>query len=117
MTSMLAGGAKWAIERGFGRIEDLERIEESGCAEDADPAVVSDHARKRQRREMGTLGSGNHYLEVQEVAEIFDAQIAAGYGQVVRAHDPQRFARPRSRSDGIPARWPCGQDYGIDCPT
>jgi tRNA-splicing ligase RtcB len=80
MISMLAGGAKWAVERGFGRREDLDRIEEGGCAEDADPAAVSDHAQKRQRREMGTLGSGNHYLEVQEVVEIFDQNVAAGYG-------------------------------------
>ncbi len=71
MTSMLSGGARWAIERGLGRNEDLERIEERGCAT-GDPAAVSDNARKRQRREMGTLGSGNHYLEIQEVAEIFD---------------------------------------------
>ena len=60
MTSMLSGGARWAIERGLGRSEDLERIEEHGCATGGDPAAVSDNARKRQRREMGTLGSGNH---------------------------------------------------------
>jgi tRNA-splicing ligase RtcB len=80
MTAMLAGGARWAIERGHGRREDLERIEEHGCMAGADPAVVSDHARKRQRREMGTLGSGNHYLEVQEVAEIFDGAAANAFG-------------------------------------
>jgi tRNA-splicing ligase RtcB len=70
MTAMLAGGAAWALERGWGRADDLERIEERGRCEGADPAAVSNHARKRQRREMGTLGSGNHYLEVQEIAEI-----------------------------------------------
>ena len=67
MTAMLTGGAKWAVERGWGRPEDLGRIEEQGCVDGADPAAVSDHARQRQRREMGTLGSGNHYLEVQEI--------------------------------------------------
>jgi len=82
MTAMLSGGAQWAVERGFGRGEDLDRIEEKGRAANADPAAVSEHARKRQRREMGTLGSGNHYLEVQEVAEIFDPGVAAGYGLV-----------------------------------
>jgi tRNA-splicing ligase RtcB len=80
MTAMLHGGARWAVDRGYGRREDLERIEEQGCAAGADPAAVSDQARKRQRREMGTLGSGNHYLEVQEVAEIFDEAAARGYG-------------------------------------
>ncbi len=82
MTAMLAGGAKWAISQGYGRMEDLERIEENGCQEDAIPDCVSDHARKRQRREMGTLGSGNHYLEVQEVAEIFDKAAADAFGLV-----------------------------------
>jgi tRNA-splicing ligase RtcB len=80
MTAMLVGGAKWAAARGWGSAEDLERVEEGGCVSGADPAAVSDHARKRQRHEMGTLGSGNHYLEVQEVAEIFDPEIAAAYG-------------------------------------
>jgi tRNA-splicing ligase RtcB len=80
MTAMLAGGARWALEEGYGRESDLERIEEHGRARDADPAAVSEDARKRQRKEMGTLGSGNHYLEVQEVAEVFDAKVAKAFG-------------------------------------
>ncbi|HXW21650.1 MAG TPA: RtcB family protein, partial [Rhodomicrobium sp.] len=80
MSDMLSRGAHWAVERGLGRSEDLERIEEHGCAIGGDPAAVSDNARKRQRREMGTLGSGNHYLEVQEVAEIFDEEAASAFG-------------------------------------
>ncbi len=80
MTAMLEGGAKWAVERGFGRAEDLARIEEGGRVDGADPAAVSDQAKKRQRREMGTLGSGNHYLEAQEIAEIFDEETAKSYG-------------------------------------
>jgi tRNA-splicing ligase RtcB (3'-phosphate/5'-hydroxy nucleic acid ligase) len=80
MTAMLAGGAAWALERGWGRAEDVERIEERGGCQGADPAAVSDRARKRQRREMGTLGSGNHYLEVQEIAKIFDQATAEAYG-------------------------------------
>src|SRR6185312_5717999 len=65
MDAMLAGGAQWAVERGFGVIEDLERIEERGKMLGAEPDHVSQHAKERQRDEMGTLGSGNHYLEVQ----------------------------------------------------
>jgi tRNA-splicing ligase RtcB len=80
MTAMLAGGASWVLERGWGRADDLERIEEHGRCEGADPAAVSNHARKRQRREMGTLGSGNHYLEVQEIAEVFDEAVSDAYG-------------------------------------
>jgi tRNA-splicing ligase RtcB len=79
MDAMLSGGAHWAVERGWGEARDLERIEEGGRMAGAEPAQVSDRAKKRQRREMGTLGSGNHYLEVQVVAEIFDAKTAEVY--------------------------------------
>ena len=80
MDAMLTGGASWAVERGWGRAEDLERIEDEGRAVDADPACVPARAKQRQQDEMGTLGSGNHYLEVQEVAEIFDAEAARIFG-------------------------------------
>jgi len=76
MTAMLHGGARWAIDRGWGSREDLERIEEHGSMRGAEPQHVSPKARHRQRDEMGTLGSGNHYLEVQRVTEILDPQIA-----------------------------------------
>jgi len=80
MDEMLLGGANWAIVRGYGRPEDLERIEEGGCASGAKPECVSHQAKKRQAREMGTLGSGNHYLEIQRVAEVFDSATAAVFG-------------------------------------
>ena len=80
MTAMLSGGAVWALARGYGREGDLERIEEQGCMPGARPEFVSDRARKRQRREMGTLGSGNHYLEVQEVTAVHDTGTAAAFG-------------------------------------
>ena len=80
MDAMLTDGAAWAVEQGYGEAADLERIEEYGRANDARPECVSEHAKKRQRREMGTLGSGNHYLEVQVVKEIYDAKIASVFG-------------------------------------
>lgn len=80
LDAMLAGGARWAVATGYGEAPDLERIEEHGCMEGARPDQVSERAKTRQRREMGTLGSGNHYLEVQRVVEIFDAQTAAVFG-------------------------------------
>ena len=80
MTAMLSGGAVWALARGYGREADLERIEEQGCMPGARPDLVSARARERQRREMGTLGSGNHYLEVQEVTAVHDAKAAAAFG-------------------------------------
>ena len=80
MDAMLTGGARWAVSRGYGIEADLEQIEESGCIADAEPAALSQRARQRQRDEMGTLGSGNHYLEVQWVTEVYDAAAAAAFG-------------------------------------
>jgi tRNA-splicing ligase RtcB len=80
MQEMLTGGASWAVGEGYGLPEDLERIEEHGRMAGALPKTVSDQALKRQRDEMGTLGSGNHYLEVQKVADVFDESIAKVFG-------------------------------------
>lgn len=83
MAAMLKGGARWAVQQGYGFEADLAHIEEHGCVAGADPAAVSEQAKKRQRDEMGTLGSGNHYLEVQVVGELFDAAAARAYGLAV----------------------------------
>src|SRR5574338_1224805 len=80
MDAMLRGGARWAVKEGYGTDADLLRIEEHGCVAGADPKAVSEMAKKRQRDEMGTLGSGNHYLEVQVVDQVFDAAVAQAYG-------------------------------------
>ena len=79
MDAMLTGGAGWAVDRGYGVAADLERIEEHGCMAGARADEVSVQAKHRQRDEMGTLGSGNHYLEVQRVAKVFDADVAAAF--------------------------------------
>ncbi|MGA8075748.1 MAG: RtcB family protein [Candidatus Acidiferrales bacterium] len=79
MDEMLRGGAKWAVARGYGSPEDLAFIEEGGCASGARPECVSREAKKRQLHEMGTLGSGNHYLEIQRVAEIFNPAAAEAF--------------------------------------
>jgi tRNA-splicing ligase RtcB len=79
MDAMLAGGARWAVERGYGTPADLERIEERGRMPGAKPDEVSAHAKHRQRDEMGTLGSGNHYLEVQRIAKVFDRDTASPF--------------------------------------
>jgi len=80
MAAMLGGGAAWAVDQGYGEAADLARTEELGRMAGAEPAQVSPRARKRQRREMGTLGSGNHYLEVQHVAAVHDPAAAAAFG-------------------------------------
>lgn len=80
LDDLLLSGAKWAVSKGYGVKEDLLYIEEKGCMEQANPSFVSELAKKRQRGEMGTLGSGNHYLELQIVKEIYDVEAAAAYG-------------------------------------
>ncbi len=79
MNNMLREGARWAVSQGYGMESDLQRIEEHGCMPGADPTKVSDHAKKRQQDEMGTLGSGNHYLEVQVVTDIYDRTTAQAF--------------------------------------
>lgn len=80
LDEVLAGGARWALEQGFGVPEDLEFVEERGCMAGAVPENVSETAKKRQRGEMGTLGSGNHYCEVQYVERIYRRDAAEAFG-------------------------------------
>jgi len=80
MEQLMLKGASWAVEHGFGSKEDLEVTEEKGCMEGADPSKISDKAIKRGMPQAGTLGSGNHFLEVQVVKEIFDPEIASVMG-------------------------------------
>lgn len=80
LNHVLIDGAVWAVKKGFGLTEDLEFIEEQGQMHGAIPENVSAIAKKRQHGEMGTLGSGNHYLEVQVVEQILDAKAAQAFG-------------------------------------
>jgi tRNA-splicing ligase RtcB len=73
---VLREGSRWAVENGYGTPEDLERTENGGRMEDADPSAVSERALERGRPQLGTLGSGNHFLEVGYVEEIYDPETA-----------------------------------------
>jgi len=77
---VLTKGAEFAVKKGYGFPEDLEYIEENGKVKNADPDNVSKKAKDRQFKQVGTLGSGNHYLEVQWVEEIYDVRVADAYG-------------------------------------
>ena len=77
---VLSDGARWAVEAGYGRSEDLAFQEEEGRLATAQPSEVSDAARKRGTRQLGTLGSGNHFLEVQSVDQVFDPEFANALG-------------------------------------
>ena len=77
---VLKKGARWAIERSFGTAGDLDHIEERGCIEGADPDRVSEKAMERGKAQLGTLGSGNHFVEVGYVAEVYDETVARTLG-------------------------------------
>ncbi len=77
---VLEGGAKWAVSQGYGWERDLESCEESGCMKTADSSKVSDRAKQRGAPQLGTLGAGNHFLEVQRVDKIFDMEAAKAMG-------------------------------------
>lgn len=77
---VLMNGAVWAVEQGYGTREDLKFVEEEGRVNGADPSKVSYEAKKRQFQQIGTLGSGNHYLEVQFVSDIYHERAAKVYG-------------------------------------
>ncbi len=76
LDDVLKRGARWAVEQGYGQEDDLNYLEENGEFKIADPALVSDRAKKRGADQVGTLGAGNHFLEIQKVSEIFEEEIA-----------------------------------------
>jgi len=80
LEDVLKRGLNWALEKGYLTKQDVEATEEGGCMPDADPSKVSDLAKKRGGPQLGTLGAGNHFLEVQKVTDIFDAETAKKWG-------------------------------------
>jgi len=121
LDAMLLGGAQWAVEQGFGTPEDLDRIEESGCMSGAEPEQVSENAKRRQQDEMGTLGSGNHYLEVQEVTELYDESIARAFGLekggvVISIHCGSRGLGHQVGTDYLKTMLAAASQHGIPLP-
>lgn len=78
--AVLEQGARWAVKNGYGSVEDLDMMEDGGCLPGADPECISDRAMKRGKEQLGTLGSGNHFLEIEVVDEIFDEEAARVFG-------------------------------------
>jgi tRNA-splicing ligase RtcB len=121
MDRMLRGGARWAVEKGYGQPGDLERVEEGGRMPDARPDFVSDRAKARMRDEVGTLGSGNHYLEVQEVAEIHDAAAAEAFGLgrgdvLISIHCGSRGLGHQIGTEALREMLDAGRRHGIELP-
>jgi tRNA-splicing ligase RtcB len=118
---VLARGAAWAVGRGFGRESDLEASEEGGCLASADPAAVSDTAFERGRTQVGTLGSGNHFLEVQHVDEVYDERAASALGVslgqvMVMIHSGSRGLGYQVCDDALRTMSRAMARYGISVP-
>ena len=121
LDEVLATGAKWAVEAGFGTKEDLRFIEGGGCIGGADPAQVSEHAKSRQQEQMGTLGSGNHYLEVQKVVEIYDKEAAKVFGIEkddikISIHCGSRGLGHQIGTDYLKRMTTAAKSYGLELP-
>jgi tRNA-splicing ligase RtcB len=80
MDRVLEKGAAWAVKQGYGTQEDLERTEERGAMAGAEARAVSTRAKERGKNQLGTLGSGNHFLEIEEVVEVYDEEVADTFG-------------------------------------
>lgn len=119
---VLTRGSRWAVAQGYGEAEDLETTEEGGCLEGADPDAVSERALKRGLPQLGTVGAGNHFLEIQRVDRIFDAQVAArmgieAEGQVVlMIHTGSRGFGYQVCDDSLKPMQRAAEKYGIDLP-
>ena len=121
LEKVLATGAGWAVNQGFGYNEDLKFIEERGCIEGADPSLISNRALERGRPQLGTLGSGNHFVEVGYVDEVYDENAARALGlfkdQVtIIVHTGSRGLGHQVCDDYIKILMKSTQKYGIELP-
>ncbi len=114
-------GARWAVERGFGRAGDLDHTEEQGCLPGADPAALSEEALNRGLSQIGTLGSGNHFLEVGRVQEIYLPEVAQALGLAVGQvtiiiHSGSRGLGHQTCDDALKVMGKAMQKYHISVP-
>jgi len=118
---ILEGGAERLVEQGYGEKEDLKNCESEGKLPHADNTCVSDHAKNRGRDQVGTLGSGNHFLEVQKVDEIFDEKTAEVFGLfkdqvIIMIHTGSRGLGHQIATDYIKIMMQAMEKYGIKLP-
>lgn len=119
LEEILRTGAKWAVRNGYATKADLEHMEENGCIDGADPAHVSERAMTRGRRTLGSLGSGNHFLEVQYVDETWDTDAAKAFGVdvgdvVIMIHTGSRGLGHQVCQDFLQSMQQTSTKYGID---
>ncbi len=121
LDKILEGGAQGLVEQGYGEKEDIENCESSGKLSQSDASLVSDKAKNRGRDQVGTLGSGNHFLEVQIVDEIFDEKTAEAFGlfknqAVIMVHTGSRGLGHQIATDYINLMMRTIDKYGIELP-
>jgi tRNA-splicing ligase RtcB len=118
---VMVKGAAWAVAQGYGTSDDLTVTEEGGCLAGADPAAVSEKARRRGRKQQGTLGSGNHFMEVQYVEEVYDREAADLFGLeegtvTVMIHSGSRGLGHQVCTDSLAVMERAVRKYGIELP-
>jgi tRNA-splicing ligase RtcB len=121
LDAVLAEGARWMTANGYGEDSDAERCEERGCLHEAGPECVSERAKERGRPQIGTLGSGNHFLEIQFVERIEDAEAARALGLeerqvVILVHSGSRGLGHQVCTDYLKDMGPAMKKYGIELP-
>jgi tRNA-splicing ligase RtcB (3'-phosphate/5'-hydroxy nucleic acid ligase) len=119
--SILETGSRWAIEKGFGRPEDLEYTEEGGRLKNADSDQVSERAKERGSTQVGTLGSGNHFLELDVVDQVFMPEVASAFGiqegnLAVFIHSGSRGLGYQVCDDFLAVMGKAMRKYGIQVP-
>jgi tRNA-splicing ligase RtcB len=121
LDQVLTTGSKWAVKNGYGEEDDVIHTEANGALEGADPSKVSSHAKERGVNQLGTLGSGNHFLEVQRVEEIYDEKVANAFGifkdQItIMIHSGSRGLGHQVCTDYIKVMMGALQKYNIQVP-
>jgi len=121
INKILEEGTHILLKQGYGEKEDVENCEASGKLDWADSSVVSDYAKNRGRDQVGTLGSGNHFVEIQKVEEIFDKEVAEAFGlfkdqTVIMVHTGSRGLGHQVCTDYLRTMIPAMQRYGIKVP-
>jgi tRNA-splicing ligase RtcB len=121
LQKVLEQGAGWAVKRGFGSRRDVEFLEEGGCLSGADPGLVSERAYQRGMSQVGSLGSGNHFCEVQYVSEVYDEEAAAALDLArdqitITIHSGSRGLGHQVCSDHLKTMLQAAAKYGIELP-
>ncbi len=121
LDEVLKRGVNWAVENGYGIEKDIEATEEEGCMPDAEPALVSDLAKKRGLQQLGTLGAGNHFLELQKVKKVHDKEYAERLGLwegqvMIMLHCGSRGLGHQIATDHLKEQEKAVKKYGIKLP-